>query len=1174
MKIVQVSTYDVRGGAARAAYRLHKGLVKTGRDCTFLARRKYSSDDTVIAPSSNGKDERFLYSAIQNQYINAHRTEISNTVFSHAYPGWDISSLSLVTTADIINLHWIAHYQSPVTLFKMFNLGKPVVWTLHDQSAFTGGCHYTAGCEGYQNRCVDCPQLSDDPFTLPEMVLKDKLELFKTARLTIVAPSRWLADCARKSRLFKDRRIEVIPYSLETDLFKPVPKQEAKRKLDLAPDTVHILFVAEYHSEKRKGFEKLASAFQECMRDTEFRDLVNRNQVELICTGEAGEALDSIEIPIKKMGYIKSDEKMSLAYSAADIFVLPSLEDNLPNTMLESMSCGTPVVAFDAGGIPDAVIHDKTGKLVPAGDIVQLSAAVRSLVFDKTAGEEMGRNGRRLIMDEFSLEIQPRRYMQLYEDLLDGSREALTSNNTRPGPGNTQVAADKTSRIQLETREGPYFKTISDQVLLYSLKQQSLDLRDRLTESENDRAKRLEQVNELESLLKKSDKDRAKRLEQVNELEGLLKESESDRAARLAQIHRLTDIANAISESLKKSEADREDLQKNICQMQKDIRRLQTMIHQRDYDLLLTIDRLERLERSFAVRLARKLRFIKSAHTQPAPVAADSALPDNRQSDSAKNSSMHIAVDLTPVQPGGKNGGAKIVAMALLKSIRETAAGDRFTLLTASWNHDELAVLDGPNMSRLCVLKGPEPDDWSQMDTLSGYFRRGIRKLHRITGRFSSPGGLRKGLRASLKADALFCPFTAPTYAEPGVPVISVVHDLQHREFPQFFDHREIAHRDAFLRDVREKADKIVCVSEHVRKTVLEAFDVEPGRVSVIHNCIQVQADVPEAGNNAAHSKIPGLGKNPYMFYPANFWPHKNHRMLLTAFGMFVNRNPEKPIDLVLTGALDDYQNELKNAARKMGLADRVHFLGFLDRDRFASVFQNALFLIFPSLYEGFGIPVLEAMALGKPVLCSGSASLPEVAGDAALFFDPKKPDEIAKRIERIVDDASLRKRLIENGYRRLDSFKPEQMTQKYLSNLRSVIESPAVVDNCFQGIYKDGWLGVRASVSYCAGHEDRLLLLRFKVPESLPYSKVKIAMKDGNMILEKLKLRPGEDITCRKRIYGKAGRLDLSIRPGFRPSEHGMGQDDRQLGVLCLECAILSRDEGRTSLFETKVDR
>ena len=187
-----------------------------------------------------------------------------------------------------------------------------------------------------------------------------------------------------------------------------------------------------------------------------------------------------------------------------------------------------------------------------------------------------------------------------------------------------------------------------------------------------------------------------------------------------------------------------------------------------------------------------------------------------------------------------------------------------------------------------------------------------------------------------------------------------------------------------------------------------------------------------------------GLRGNEFLLYPANFWAHKNHRMLLTAFVMYRARHPESNLRLVCTGALENEKKVLQEAVYRMGQKDWIILPGFLTEEEFAAIFASCLALVFPSLYEGFGMPVLEAMALEKPVICSNVTSLPEVAGDAAFYVDPRKPREIVNAIERIATDKDLRKRLIDQGRHRLaESGGPEKMAREYLDVFLDVMRKP-----------------------------------------------------------------------------------------------------------------------------------
>ena len=592
MKILQISTYDNRGGAARAAYRLHHGLRETGQDCRMLVRHKDSRDDAVFcvaAEDLEGKDDQkfLLEVVVQGQYINSHRTGISNTIFSLPYSGLDLSSLPMTKAADILNLHWVAGYQSLLTLKRLFSLKKPVVWTLHDQWAFTGGCHYAAGCGKYCTDCMECPQLDDDPFNLPAAILRDKQELFKSADLTIVTPSRWMAECARKSRLFKDLRVEVIPNSLEIDLYTPAPKTEAKGKMGLESDVVTLLFGGEDGNEKRKGFKELVAAIQYCLKDEKFQGLLEDGKFRLICFGHANDEIETLGIPVDPLGYLDSDEKIRDAYASADIFILPSLEDNLPNTILEAMSCGTPVVAFDAGGIPEMVESGVTGQIVPLGDSVKMGQALLSLIFGPDKREAMGKECRKIIEERYALNVQGRAYLELYEELVQVNGKTRQVPPAVPEEEVWEMAPGaeraEMSQVRLETGIGPHFSEIYDKVTFRALQDFAFYVFEQWQASEEDRKARLDQTKELKQLFEESEADRKARFDQVKELKELLEESEADRKARLDHINELNDLINELNDLIKVLSVRVEAAEEG----------------------------LKNLEATFAVRQARRLGLIK-----------------------------------------------------------------------------------------------------------------------------------------------------------------------------------------------------------------------------------------------------------------------------------------------------------------------------------------------------------------------------------------------------------------------------------------------------------------------------------------------------------------------------------------------------------------------------------
>lgn len=548
MKILQISTYDIRGGAARATYRLHRGLRNMGQSCHMLVKYKDTDDPSVSSVAEDrGADSDntafFMEIPIQEHYINARRTDLSNTMFSLPYPGYDVSMLERVQDADIINLHWISQFQSPITLHHLFGLNKPIVWTLHDQWAFTGGCHYSAGCTGYRSHCRECPQLSYDPFFLPEAVLRDKEDLLKNANLTIVTPSRWMGHCVEESQLFKSSTVRVIANSLETELYSPIPKSEAKKRWGIPDNAVTFLFGAIDGAEKRKGFTELVNAIKFCQQNDLFCELLRKNQVKLISFGNPNHKIESTGIPFLSLGRLKTDEDIRDAFSAADIFLFPSLEDNLPNTVLESMSCGTPVVAFNVGGVPEMVSDGVTGHLVEPFDIRQMGDKIVSLSLDPDKRRSMGNACRKRVISDYALDVQAKNYLALYEELLHESSRLAPQppSNSRPANGveHKALMAKKQVMAPLDTSMGSQFRGIYDSILFQALKSFSPHAHKLWRISESDRANRLSQVKNLTRLLESCETDREARLRQINELTTLLETCEADRSARLDEINRL-----------------------------------------------------------------------------------------------------------------------------------------------------------------------------------------------------------------------------------------------------------------------------------------------------------------------------------------------------------------------------------------------------------------------------------------------------------------------------------------------------------------------------------------------------------------------------------------------------------------------------------------------------------
>jgi glycosyltransferase involved in cell wall biosynthesis len=433
MNISILSTFDLFGGAAIAARRLCKGLLQLKQDAVMIVKEKQSSDPYIykmqVTPPQYEVEKR-IFQNIQYAEIDRDRTERSNTRFSFPYPGYDLSHTPVIANTEIINPHWVVGFQSVETIAALLKSGKPVVWTLHDENSYTGGCHYAAGCQKYREDCSDCLQLKDNPYQIPYHVLKNKINSWEHKNdLTIVTPSQWLAACAKKSRIFKDLKIEVIPNSLETDIFKPKAKALAKKEMGLAPQSLTLLFGAATGNEKRKGFYKLMAAVKYCLQDETFKHLAKKGEIKILTFGPPQEDLEQLEIEIKSLGYVNNNEQLADIYSAADIFVLPSLEDNLPNTVLEAMACGTPVIGFQVGGMPDMIQDGITGYMAPPFDSHKLGDLILKLLFDEDKRKQMKLNCRQLIEKKFKLQDQAEGYLDLFQQL-SANRKTISPSET------------------------------------------------------------------------------------------------------------------------------------------------------------------------------------------------------------------------------------------------------------------------------------------------------------------------------------------------------------------------------------------------------------------------------------------------------------------------------------------------------------------------------------------------------------------------------------------------------------------------------------------------------------------------------------------------------------------------------------------------------------------------
>ncbi len=545
-----------------------------------------------------------------------------------------------------------------------------------------------------------------------------------------------------------------------------------------------------------------------------------------------------------------------------------------------------------------------------------------------------------------------------------------------------------------------------------------------------------------------------------------------------------------------------------------------------------------------------------------------------------------IAVDLTPLLSGGANGGAKPMVLALLRKLPLIMPEFQFVLLTNSESHDELSVLDRENVSRYCIYRpstGKSPDEpasqlvskfgMSIFPRLRAFFlaklpARMILFLKQVKRNFEKPQYLfSQSFLKSQNIDLLFCPFTAPEFRDPYIPTVSIIYDLQFVEYPQFFDPDDLMHRRQSFEKAIRVADHLVTISSFVRQTVLQNSSVPPDKITPI--LIGQVQDFPNPAADFSGEVLARLSvvAEKFLLFPANFWAHKNHSTLLIAYQMYLSKNPQSDVKLVCTGALDDRKSELIRIASVMGLGDRVVFPGFLSDQEMGVLYKHALALLFPSLYEGFGIPLLEAFSAGIPVACSNTTSLPEVGGDAAYYFNPHSPKEIAKAIEKITLDNDLRNQLIAKGYERLTQLGDvERMALEYAQVLRETLSCQRDYQYDLIGVTPDFWLQDFVDFTYPDSNEERIFEMSVDVPEWSPFPVVVECINDGKRINE-WHLPRARRTNILVQLPKQSSHIRFLCAPTFVPVNLGIGSDTRNLSVRFMSCWV--KDTAGKILFE-----
>lgn len=418
IRVLSVSTSDFSGGAARAAYRIHQAVRNYGIDSKMFVKDKGTSDDYVIPLSD------FVFHGAAYELFDWLRNKAKNKWqhyqwgrYPRRYPYFmsDLRSTDICGALrridyDILHLHWINLRFIPLDKLPK---DKPIVWTLHDSWPFCGVCHLPMDCHRYEKECCYCPALgSERHHDLSHDIWVRKKGIYKDRDFHIVTPSHWLAECTRRSALFGDRDIHIIPNCLDMDLFCPGDRETACHRFHLDPKKKHILFGAMNALEdKNKGFDYLVKAL-------EFMGIDNLKDTDLVVFGSSRCIADEIGgMRVFNMGVLKERDDLMNIYRVADTAVVPSLSENLSCTIMESLACGIPVVAFDIGGNRDLIAHQSNGYLAKEKEYEDFAQGIIWCLENNKEGE-LSTNAIRTVSEGFSPERVGSMYSSLYQSIM------------------------------------------------------------------------------------------------------------------------------------------------------------------------------------------------------------------------------------------------------------------------------------------------------------------------------------------------------------------------------------------------------------------------------------------------------------------------------------------------------------------------------------------------------------------------------------------------------------------------------------------------------------------------------------------------------------------------------------------------------------------------------------
>jgi len=413
VKVLLVNETDTKGGAARAVNRLHKSLLLAGIQSNMLVQRKFTDEPTILEPDNPFRRALgLLRPRLDSLPVRKYKRRIKSLFSPSWLPFSGIAEQINRLNPDIVHLHWIAGGMLRVE--ELARIQSPIVWSLHDNWAFTGGCHIMRECGRHLLGCGCCALLgSENQKDLSWKHFMRKQRTYNSMeKFTVVGVSRWIAEEARKSRLLTNQRIVCLPNPIDINVFRPIEKSQVRDLLGLPKGKKIIAFGAiDALSDENKGFHVFLKSLEYLTRD----------DLEVVIFG-ASQRSENQSFPhkIRFLGVLNDDLSLCLLYNACDLMVVPSLQENLSNSIMESLSCGTPVVAFNVGGNSDMIEHKKNGYLAVPFEPIDLAQGL-DWILNTPNYEKLRNRAREKVMLEFRSEVVAEKYIQLYRKIIENN---------------------------------------------------------------------------------------------------------------------------------------------------------------------------------------------------------------------------------------------------------------------------------------------------------------------------------------------------------------------------------------------------------------------------------------------------------------------------------------------------------------------------------------------------------------------------------------------------------------------------------------------------------------------------------------------------------------------------------------------------------------------------------